>query len=77
MTPAEVDQRIILSRQTYHRYEAMIADGILPDADLFLFGQEILHLNILAEEFPQKADKLKRLADKWKALRDKLRATMN
>ena len=77
MSPADVDQRIILSRQTYHRYAAMIADGILPDNDLLMMHQEVLHLNILAGEYPEKAEKLSRLANKWKELRNRLSDTMN
>lgn len=77
MTPAEADQRIILSRQTYHRYRAMIDDGILPDRDMLLFDQEILQLNMMAEAFPEKAGKLASLADDWKALWRRLRDTMH
>ena len=77
MTPAEADQRIILSRQTYHRYRAMIDEGILPDRDMILFDQEILLLNMIAGEFPDKAEKLASLADDWKELWRRLRATMN
>lgn len=78
MTPEEaIDQRIIKSRQHYHRYLAMIDGGILPVEDLLLFEQEILHLNLIADEYPAKAEKLRTLVANWKVLWGRVRGSMN
>lgn len=77
MTPAEFDKRIIRSRQTYHRYKAMMDNWQWPKEDLHLFSQEILHLNMMVQDFPEKAEKVARLVDDWKELWRRLRAKMN
>ena len=77
MTPAEADQRIMKSRQTLAQYEAMVASGLLPVADLGLMHDEIELLEKLAGMFPEKLEKLEALAHKWIALLDRIRPKLN
>lgn len=73
MTPEEADARIILSRQTLHRYRAMMDSGIIPEEDLTLMKSEIVALVALAQENPGKADKVGRLVSEWRDLMGKIR----
>lgn len=77
MTPEQADQRIILSRQTLHRYNAMIASGVIPHADLGLMTDEISELERIAEAHPVKAVKAYRLGEEWLSLIASIRAKMN
>jgi hypothetical protein len=71
MTPAEADQRIILSRQTLHAYVAMASSGEGPSPlDLTLIADEILLLQGIAEEHPGKAAKLTALVSEWVRFRE-------
>lgn len=73
MTPEEADARIILSRQTLHRYRAMMDSGIVPEEDLSLMESEIVALVALAQENPGKADKVGRLVSEWRDLMARIR----
>lgn len=77
MTPAEADQRIILSRQTLARYADMTRAGQWPVADLQIMTDEIMELERLAEMHPVKAEKLYRLAESWLALIEAVRGKLN
>lgn len=77
MTPEEADARIILSRQTLHRYAEMTRAGQWPVADLQLMTDEIMDLERLAEMHPVKAEKLYRLAESWLALIEAVRGKLN
>ena len=77
MTPAEADQHIILSRQTLFRYAQMAAAGQLPHADGALFNNEIALLDLLAEQHPEKAQKLAKLVSEWVAFREGMRAKLH
>ncbi|AVF04733.1 MULTISPECIES: hypothetical protein [Devosia] len=74
MTPEEADQRIILSRQTLHRYRAMMDSGVIPHADtLALWSREIDQLLIIATDHPEKAEKIAALLERWRDLIGKVR----
>lgn len=77
MTAEEADQRIILSRRTFHRYDAMMAAGEVPAHDLQMMSDEILELERIAEEHPIKAEKVYRLAEHWMRLIASMRAKMH
>jgi hypothetical protein len=77
MTPAEADQRIILSRQALHRYGEMTRAGQWPLADLHIMADEIALLEQIALDHPIKAEKLYRLAEAWGALTDAVRGKLN
>jgi hypothetical protein len=77
MNPTEADQHIILSRQTLSRYVQMAAAGQLPYADGKLFNNEIALLELLAEQHPEKAQKLANLVSEWVAFREGLRAKLH
>jgi hypothetical protein len=78
MTPAEADQRIILSRRTLSGYVAMasVGDGPSP-LDLALIHDEIRLLEGLAEEHPGKATKLANLAGEWAAFGKRMRGKLH
>lgn len=73
MTPEEADHRIILSRQTLHRYLQMVDGGIVPEEDLPLMESEIVALVALAQENPDKTDKIGALIKRWRDLMGKIR----
>jgi len=77
MTPSEADQRIILSRQTLHRYADMTRAGQWPIADLQIMTDEIALLEGIAELHPVKAEKVYRLAESWGALADAVRGKLH
>jgi hypothetical protein len=78
MTPAEADQRIILSRRTLASYVAMASAGDGPSPlDLTLIEDEIALLEAMAEEHPGKAAKLAALAGEWVAFRGRMRGKMH
>lgn len=68
MTPKEADERIILSRQTLHRYRAMMDSGVIPHADVGLMEAEIGILADIAEQHPAKAAKVTALAGQWRLM---------
>jgi hypothetical protein len=73
MTPEEADERIILSRQTLHRYRAMMDSGIVPHADIGLMEGEIALLIDIAQAHDSKADKIASLIGHWRDLMEKVR----
>lgn len=73
MTPEEADARIIKSRQTLHRYRAMMESGIVPHADLGIMNGEISLLIDIAEQVPAKADKIASLIGQWRDIMGKIR----
>ena len=78
MTPAEADQRIILSRRTLSGFVAMASVGDGPSAlDLSLICDEIQLLEGMAEEHPGKAAKLAKLAGEWVAFRERMRSKLH
>ncbi|KKB09369.1 hypothetical protein [Devosia chinhatensis] len=77
MTPAEADQRIILSRQTLHRYADMTRAGQWPMADIQIIADEIALLEQIAVVHPVKAEKIYRLAESWGALADAVRGKLH
>lgn len=77
MTPAEADQRIILSRHTLARYVQMTKELRWPIDDLPLFQSEIAMLEAIAEEHPGKVAKLVKLVSEWVAFREAVRSKMN
>ena len=77
MTPAEADHRIILSRQTLHRYGDMARAGQWPMSDLQIMADEISLLEQIAVDHPVKAEKVYRLAESWGALADAVRSKLN
>lgn len=73
MTPDEADDRIMLSRQTLHKYLQMAAGGVDPmPGTLVLVQEEIAILEALAEDHPGKADKLAALVAEWMRFRGRL-----
>lgn len=77
MTPEEADQRIILSRQHLHRYNASALAGQLPMGDGHMVAQEIALLEGIAEMHPSKAPKIESLVKDWLALAHQMRAGMH
>lgn len=77
MTPAEADQRIILSRQTLVRYAEMAAAGQYPTSDIGLIGDEIAILEQIAEVYPIKAAKLESLIERWADFRVRMKGKLN
>lgn len=77
MTPAEADARIILSRQTLHRYADMTRAGQWPVADLPMMADEVAMLEQIAVDHPVKAEKVYRLAESWGAMADAVRGKLN
>jgi hypothetical protein len=77
MTPAEADSRIILSRQTLHRYADMTRAGLWPLGDLPLMLQEVAKLEEIAELHQGKALKLESLVEGWKAMIEAVRGRMH
>ncbi|NGP19153.1 hypothetical protein [Devosia aurantiaca] len=78
MTPAEADQRIILSRRTISTYMAMINRGDLPNqATMMMISEEVEILEGLAMAHPGKAVKIARLLEKWQDLISAMRAKLN
>lgn len=78
MTPAEADQRIILSRQTLAKYLQMAAVGAGPSPEnLALFTEEVSILLRIAEEHPVKAAKIEALVGEWRRLQDLVKGRMN
>lgn len=78
MTPAEADQRIILSRRTLSSYVAMASAGDGPSPlDLTLIHDEILLLEAIAEDHPGKAAKLAALVSEWVKFRERMRSTLH
>ena len=77
MTPAEADQRIILSRNTLVRYAEMAAAGQIPIGDMRLIGDEIAILETIAEEHPGKATKLEGLIERWMGFRVWIRVKLH
>ena len=76
MTPAEADQRVILSRRVLAGWIAVGPDEGMEDV-LRRIHSEISTLEALAEEHPSKMKKLVTLAMEWMAFREKLRARLN
>lgn len=78
MTPAEADQRIMLSRQTLAIYKQMVEEGVMPSSEnLDLIFQEVGILEDLALAYPGKAEKLMRLAIDWTKLHDAMRVKLH
>lgn len=77
MSPAEADQRIILSRRTLFRYGEMTRAGQWPVADLHIMADEIALLEQIALDHPVKANKLYGLAESWGALADAVRGKLH
>lgn len=78
MTPAEADNRIILSRRTLGAYIRGIQEtGVYPVNDLVLVRAEILLLESIAAEHPAKALKLIELVTWWKAFEANVRGKLN
>jgi hypothetical protein len=77
MTPAEADERIVLSRHTLHRYVALADSGYFLTSDSVLVADEIALLEDIAEEHPGKAAKLESLVPDWRAFQDRIKAKMH
>jgi hypothetical protein len=77
MDATEADARIILSRQTLHRYSAMVAAGETPAHDMQIMADEIGVLERIAEDHPIKAEKVYRLGEEWLSLMASIRAKLN
>jgi len=78
MTPAEADQRIILSRRTLHDYASLAAVGVQPGPlDSVLISDEIVLLDSIAEDHPSKAAKIAQLVSQWVAFQDGMRAKLH
>lgn len=78
MTPAQADQRIILSRRTLAGYVAMASVGEGPSPlDLTLIADEIALLDGIAEEHPGKAAKLANLISEWLAFQHRMRGRLH
>ncbi len=77
MTPAEADQRIILSRQTLYRYKAMVEVGQLPVMDMGLMNDELELLESIADRHPAKEAKIVKLGEDWLELMARIRAKLN
>lgn len=77
MTPAEADQRIILSRTTLHRYRQMVEVLQWPLDDLPLFQKEIAVLEGIGIEHPGKIEKIMRLVVDWCALQEQVRKQLH
>lgn len=77
MTPAEADNRIILSRKTLHRYAEMTRAGLWPVGDIPLMRQEVTKLEEIAAGHGGKAAKLESLIEGWKAMIDAVRGRLN
>lgn len=78
MTPAEADQRIMLSRQTLSKYVQMMLAGESPAlSSLQLFAEEISILQAIADEHQGKAMKIERIADGWTDLMASVRRKLN
>ncbi|MBW4656820.1 MAG: hypothetical protein KME20_27795 [Kaiparowitsia implicata GSE-PSE-MK54-09C] len=77
MTPAEADQRILLSQTTFDGYRKMIERFHWPVEDLPLFEEEIKVLEAIAEEHPGKINQLISLVAQWAALHNRLQAKIH
>lgn len=78
MTEAEVDQRIILSRNTLGAYIRGIQQtGIYPVADLPLVRDEINTLQAIAEEHHAKAMELLEVLSWWRAFEANVREKLH
>lgn len=78
MTPAQADQRIILSRRTLASYVSMatVGDGPSP-LDLTLIADEILLLEEIAGKHRSKAGKLANLVGEWVAFLARMRSKLH
>jgi len=77
MTAEEADQRIILSRQTLHRYKAMVDAGQLPVMDMGLMNDELELLESIADRHPEKEAKIVKLGEDWLEMMARIRAKLN
>ncbi|WP_323015508.1 hypothetical protein [Devosia sp.] len=77
MTPAEADQRIILSRRTLFKYKAMIAGGELPVWDMGLMHDELDLLERIADSHPTKTEKIRALGEEWLRMMAAIQARLN
>lgn len=77
MTPEQADKRIILSRQTLHRYADMTRAGQWPIADLPLMVQEVALLEEIAEMHQGKALKIEVIVEGWRAMIEAVRGKLN
>jgi hypothetical protein len=78
MTPADADQRIILSRHTLKRFYQLSAAGQKVSAEnIQLVEDEINLLDDIAKEHPGKVSKLLALVGEWIEFRDSIRATLH
>lgn len=79
MTPAEADQRIILSRKTQWAMAGAFANGdmIVTPETLAQITAEVVILRQLAAEFPGKADKIANLIERYVVMARHMRERMN
>lgn len=78
MTPAQADQRIILSRHTLKRFYQLAASGHrVSNDDIPLVEDEINLLDGIAKEHPGMVNKLLALVGDWIEFRDSIRVTMH
>ena len=78
MTPADADQRIILSRHTLKRFYQLSATGQKVPADSIpLIEDEINLLDEIAKEHPGKVNKLLVLVGQWISFRDSIGVTLH
>ncbi len=80
MTPAEADQRIILSRRTHSAWAQAFSAGDL-SAPLHeyvrMIGAEVVILRQLAVEHPGKAEKIGNLIERYEVLARHMRGKMD
>lgn len=78
MTPADADQRIILSRHTLKRFYQLSAAGQrVPAESISLIEDEINLLDSIAKEHPGKVNKLLVLVGEWVRFRDGVGVTVH
>lgn len=78
MTPAEADDRIILSRSTLARYIRLTSAGVDPmPGTLVLVHDEIVILEGIGEQHPGKVAKLIKLVSEWVTFREGLKARLH
>lgn len=72
MVPTMADEltssRILLSRNTLEKYEQMAAQQVIPQQTLKLLREEIVILEEIIAQYPEKALSVGDLVRRWKAL---------
>lgn len=81
MTPEQADQRIILSRRTFHALAGAFGAGDMAPEALPGYRQqitaEVVILTQLAEEHPGKAHKVSNLIERYRVLSDHMLLRQN